>query len=172
VASYQHATAQVSAGWINANALTIIDLTSMEIRYSVLLDDPDKGAANPWGVGWSADEAGLVVAHAGTHEVSVINSRELLEHLPEKPGARPTGDGIRRASRVLAYVSAEEPMLPFLGGSVRERVGLGANDLGPRAVWVAGQTAYVANYFSDTLSIIDLSAYPVQQPARGSCCGD
>jgi cytochrome c peroxidase len=41
--------------------------------------------------------------------------------------------------------------------SPRRRVKLPQGDLGPRAVVVVGHTAYTANYFSDTLTAIDLS---------------
>lgn len=37
-------------GWINANALTIIDLAGMKVHGTTLLDDHYRGAANPWGV--------------------------------------------------------------------------------------------------------------------------
>jgi cytochrome c peroxidase len=46
--------------------------------------------------------------------------------------------------------------LPFLTGA-RERIKLAKEDLGPRAVAMVGKTVYAANYFSDTLSIIDFS---------------
>ena len=66
-------TTQVERGWMNSNAATIIDLDRMAVLNTVLLDEPDRGAANPWGAAWSADSRTLVVAHAGTHEVSVID---------------------------------------------------------------------------------------------------
>jgi len=44
----------------------------------------------------------------------------------------------------------------FLLTGARERVRLPQGDLVPRAVTIIGNTAYVANYFSDTLSAIDL----------------
>ena len=159
---FERSTTQVESGWINANALTIIDLTSLSILYSLLLDEPQRGAANPWGVAWSADGKTLVVTHAGTHEVSLIDFLALLDgvaavsqptHLP-KPN---TG--------IFSFASDYEGMrerLPFLTGA-RRRVPLAPGDLGPRAVVVAGNTGntvYTANYFSGTLSAIDLSASP------------
>jgi YVTN family beta-propeller protein len=77
-AGFNRATTQVQLGWMNANALTIIDLAAMEVRYTLLLDEPTRGAANPWGLAWSADGKTLAVAHAGTHEVSLINFPVLL----------------------------------------------------------------------------------------------
>ena len=50
---------QLDRGWMNSNAATIIDLARMEILNTVLLDNIDRGAANPWGIAWSADSATL-----------------------------------------------------------------------------------------------------------------
>ena len=44
-ASFGRATTQVRLGWMNANALTILDLTEMKVRYTLLLDEPTRGAA-------------------------------------------------------------------------------------------------------------------------------
>ncbi len=67
----------------------------------------------------------------------------------------------RREDADLRNPALRADYLPFLLGS-RQRVKLSPNDLGPRALVVAGQKAYVANYFSDTLSVIDLGASPLK----------
>jgi cytochrome c peroxidase len=67
---------------------------------------------------------------------------------------------IKKNTPVLSFISHYEGLdegLPFLTGA-RVRVKLLPGDLGPRAVVVAGNTVYSANYFSDTLGAIDLSA--------------
>ena len=174
VASFNRAASQVRSGWMNANALTLIDLARMEVHYTVLLDQPGSGAANPWGLAWSADSATLVAAHAGTHEVSVIAVPALLDGIREAERTHPQGHQpggskrpdaqVRAPSRAakptLAFISRYEGLAegpPFLVGA-RQRVKLPSGDLGPRPVAIAGHTAYVANYFSDTLSLIDLAA--------------
>ncbi len=166
VASFNRAASQVARGWMNASALTLIRLDTLEARDSVLLDEPLAGAANSWGVAWSADSATLVVTHAGTHEVSIIDFPRLLaalEDTSDTPGRSPSTTALSKppgaSSKVLTFISPYEgmdPGLPFLTGA-RRRVKLPPGDLGPRAVIVAGQTAYTANYFSDTLTAIDLS---------------
>jgi YVTN family beta-propeller protein len=145
---------QLDRGWMNSNAATIIDLARMEVLNTVLLDNIDSGAANPWGIGWSADSATLLIAHAGTHEVSVVDFRATLTKLAKVPAtldASKPADPFS-ASRVQADVPND---LAFLVG-LRHRIKLPQNDLGPRAVIVLGQRAYVANYFSDSLSLLDL----------------
>jgi len=39
---------QVDRGWMNCNALTLLDLSRLERLGTVLLDEVDHGAANPW----------------------------------------------------------------------------------------------------------------------------
>jgi YVTN family beta-propeller protein len=147
---------QLDRGWMNSNAATIIDLARMEILNTVLLDNIDRGAADPWGIAWSADSATLLITHAGTHEISVIDFPAALAKLAKVPAtldpAKPV-DPIS-ASRVQADVPND---LAFLVG-VRQRIKLPKNDLGPRAVVCLGRNAYVANYFSDSLSLVDLSS--------------
>jgi len=147
---------QLDRGWMNSNAATLIDLARMEILNTVLLDNIDRGAADPWGVAWSADSAMLVITHAGTHEISVIDFPATLARLAKVPATLDPShpaDPIS-ASRVQADVPND---LAFLVG-LRQRIKLPPSDLGPRAAVLLGRKAYVANYFSDSLSVIDLAS--------------
>jgi len=71
-------TTQLERGWMNTNAKTLIDLATLKLINTVLLDNVDSGAANPWGAAWTADGKTVVVAHAGTHEISVVDIPGLL----------------------------------------------------------------------------------------------
>jgi len=144
----------IAEGWINANALTVIDLVGMKIHGTMLLDDHYTGAANPWSAAWSPDGVTLVVTHAGTHEVSVIDFQKMLAQLPALPA---NYDAVKAADVYEASRAKNEPPddLPFFSGS-RTRIKLPDGDLGPRAVVVVGHTAYVVNYFSDSITAIDL----------------
>ena len=155
LASFHRPTTQVERGWMNSNAATFIDLGRMEVINTVPLDEVERGAANPWGAAWSADSRTLVVAHAGTHEVSIIDCSVLLPKLmklvPEPlPVIRVYGTPARAPADVRGDFS-------FLGDA-RCRQALPEGDLGPRAVVVVGRRAYTANYFSDTLSAVGLDA--------------
>ena len=161
--NYDLPTRRVELGLINANAMTVIDLSNIEPLCTFLLDEPYRGAGNPWGVAWSADGSTLVVAHAGTHEVSVIDFPTLVAGLPNYPKQPfPTNESTAVLKFVPHYEDEElNDGLPFLV-SGRRRVALPANDLGPRAIAVSGHTVYTANYFSDNLSAIDLNAAQLQ----------
>lgn len=146
---------RIERGLMNSNALTLITLDRLEVLNTVLLDDWDRGAANPWSVAWSADNRTLVVAHAGTHEVSVIDFQALLARLIDLP---PTlfRINVPYAFGLPAPAPTDASNDPSFLAGLRDRRRLPTNDLGPRAVVVVGRRAYVANYFSDTLSRIEL----------------
>ena len=170
VASFNRAASRVQLGWMNANALTVIDTDQMEVIGTILLDQPNSGAANPWGLAWSSDGSSLLVTQAGTQEVSIIDFPQLVASLQSIRTPRTGGDPQpSRTPSPLTYISryeGMEPALPFLTGA-RRRVKLPIGDLGPRAILVVNHTAYVANYFSDTLTAIDLSDFAVQSIPLG-----
>jgi YVTN family beta-propeller protein len=155
-------TTEVERGWMNTDALSIVDVREKKLLATILLDDIDRGAADPWGVACSADGATLCITQAGTHDMSVIDLPRLLKKLVGRMEALRTSVAPRIASvedlpKWDAYV-AKVPLEPandlaFLSG-LRRRVRLAGN--GPRGVAVVGGRAYTTMYFSDTLAAIDL----------------
>lgn len=154
LARYYVPTTQLERGWMNTAGLTLIDVARAEVVNTVLLDSFESGAANPWAVAWSGDGRRLVVTHAGTHEVSVIDFPALLAKLDALPEALVPGQApdYTRAANVRSDVPND---LAFLAG-LRRRVRLAGN--GPRALAVRGDTAWVAGYFSDTVERLELAA--------------
>ena len=164
LARFHLPTTQIERGWINTNAGSIIDLAELKLLNTVLLDNIDSGAATPWAVGWSRDGQQLLVTHAGTHELSVVDFPALLAKLAKVPAALDPGKPVdyTAASRTAADVPND---LSFLVG-VRQRVKLPGK--GPRSLAVAGSRAWVANYFSDTLNEVDLASDPVRGGIRSA----
>lgn len=145
---YTLPTTQLDRGWMMTSALSVLDVAGRKLVNTVLLDEVDRGAANPWGVACTADGARLLIAHSGTHEVSVIDRPKLHDRL----------DRVAAGEKVTAVSSSARQVpndLAFLV-DIRERVRLPGK--GPRALTVAGGRAYVGMYFSDTLAVLDLSA--------------
>jgi YVTN family beta-propeller protein len=155
LAQFNQPTTHIYRGWMNANVMSIIDLARMEVLHTISLDDAESGAANPWGLAWSPDSATILVTHAGTHEVSVINFAALLAKLTNPSVVLGPAKVLGYAAATAGQTNVSPEVIPL---GVRERVKLPDTDFGPRAVAVVGHTAYVANYFSDTLSVLDLSA--------------
>ena len=170
LARFHLPTTQLDRGWMNTNAETIIALDRMEVLNTVLVDSVDRGAANPWGFAWSADGRTQILAHAGTHEISVINFPGLLDRLATLATAPASAGSTAPYRSAASRTPADVPNdLSFLVG-LRERRRLPEGDLGPRAVAVAGQLAFVANYFSATLSVmrLDVTNAPVETIPLGS----
>ena len=162
VGRFQVPVTQLARGWVNTSALTLIDLASLEVVNTVLLDDPDHGAANPWAVAWSGDSRWLCVSHAGTHELSVIDFPALLKKLAALPTTPPLASV--KDSYVGSRATGDVPNdLSFLY-SLRHRVQL--NGRGPRALAIAGNRAYVAGYFSDSVDVVDLPPAERTAPLR------
>jgi len=156
IARFHVPTMQLDRGWMNTAALTLIDVPNLEVINTVLLDNVDRGAANPWAVAWTEDGTRLVVTHAGTHELSIIDAPTLVKKLASLPaklaaGTRPDST---RASNVASDVPND---LAFLVG-LRKRVPLAGN--GPRSLALVKQQAWVGNYFSDTVERVDLGDQP------------
>jgi len=137
---YELPATQLERGWVNTNAMSIIDAPARRLLNTILLDDVDLGAAMPWGVTIGGDGKSIFVTHAGTHELSLIDASALMGKLTQlNPAA-----------------AAEVPNDLSLLASLRQRVRLLGN--GPRGVAVVGDRAYVPEYFSDTLSVVDLKS--------------
>ncbi len=137
---YTMPTMRIEQGAMNMNAISLIDAQTLQWYETVILDDPDSGAANPWAAAFSRDGRELLVTHAGTHELSVIDFRALLARLRSGRGAR----GI--------YGPAD---LHTMAG-IRRRIPLPV--AGPRTLAVRDALAYIAGYFSNDLAIVDLAA--------------
>ena len=159
LARYHLPTMRVDGGWMNVNALTVIDVQRREVLNTVLLDGFWEGAANPWAVACTADGRWICVAHAGTHELSVIEAPALLSMLQRLPLVAFSNAAFFDGTSYGGYTtSTGEDVVNapgFLAG-IRQRVKLPG--VGPRGLAVCGSQVYVAEYFSDSLAAVTLPA--------------
>ncbi len=135
---YTVPTWRIDDGAMNRNAVTLLDAAEQAWRATVILDDPGRGAANPWAVAFSGDGRHLLVTHAGTHELSAIEFPALLDRLASGPPPTGLPDDWNRA---------------LLAG-IRGRVALPLR--GPRALVEHDGRVHVAGFFSDALVRVDL----------------
>ena len=180
LARYELPAIQVEYGWINANALSVIDTKERKLLSTVLLDEMNLGAANPWDVACTADGRWICVTHAGTHELSVIDAPALLKKLlamPAKPPPEQIGEVLYDdRNQLLDYFRRNRARLKGEKEQSGELYTLGsaagvANDLnfltglrrriklkgkGPRGIAIVGGKAYIAEHFTDTLGLVDL----------------
>ncbi len=178
LARYQMPTTQLERGWMNTNAMSIIDVAAGKLVNTVLLDDVDLGAANPWDIQCTADGKYICISHAGTHEVSVIDRAMMHEKIASVPADEKTAREQGRYDDRNTYSSAVQADIPndlaFLV-DLKRRIRiqgrgpwgwLGADRTeasGPRGLAVVGTKIYVCAYFSDKLAVIDLQAHPARQ---------
>ena len=109
---------QVDRGWCHNAALSVFDAASGKYVNTVLLDDLDLGAAEPWDVVCSETE--IVVAHSGSSELSHIDRRAFEAKLEAAKGKDLSTDmsfmaGIRRR---VATVKQGPRRLKFQDGRV------------------------------------------------------
>ena len=155
---YQMPATQLERGWMNTNALSILDTATRKLVNTVLLDEIDLGAANPWGVACTADGKTVCVAHAGTNELSVIDMPAVLAKLARLPAEAKPGKPAAGYENASSLVASDVPNdLAFLVG-LRRRVPLAG--IGPRGVAIVGTKAYAALYYSDALAVVQLDAKP------------
>ncbi len=164
LARYTVPTTQLERGWINTNALSIIDVGKKELIDTVLLDDVDNGAANPWAVGCTSNGKYICVTHAGTDELSIIDASAMMDkirkyHADQRNAQNRTigqGDyGSYGSSSTPSSPSSNIPNeLSFLYG-IRQRIKLCGK--GPRALAIVGSSVYVAEYFTDSITIVDIN---------------
>lgn len=158
VARYQLPTTQLDRGWMITNALSIIDLKAKAWLTTVLLDTPQKGAANPWEVCVTPDNGSIVVAAAGSQEVVVIDREALHARLKRA-----------QAGEKVTPSMGDWENIPndagFLYG-IRDFIPAGGK--GVRSVVATKDKIYAANYYTAQIVEIDREDYSKRQTSLGS----
>lgn len=126
-------TSQLQQGWMNTSAFSIIDVAKQEFIGAVVVDEPERGAAGIWSI--VCNDETLFITHSGTHEVSVIDHKAMLDKFLNYPN-----------KSMLDYD------LRFLYG-LRKRIPLEGN--GPRKMIMENGKLYIPTYFADILNIVD-----------------
>ena len=137
------APTQLERGWINNSALSLIDLGKGALVTSLLLDEVSRGHATPFAAAVSPDGTTLAVSFAGTHDLALIDLPRLHEALAKEPAER-----LPKLVNQLSLLRRYDAIRRAPAGGE-----------GPRAVAFGpkGQTLYVANYYSDTLGVVDVA---------------
>lgn len=138
-------TLQLERGWIHSNGFTVVDLLRPGHRVTLLLDHLLQGAANPTALALSADDRWLYVSLAGVHEIALVDVAAVLELV----AATVTPEQVRQLQENVEILAAR---------GIARRVPAGG--LGPRALALddATRELWVANYFSDDVTVLDTSS--------------
>lgn len=158
IARYQLPTNQLDRGWMSTNALSVIDLKTKEWLTTVLLDTPQKGAANPWSVIVTPDDKQIIVAASGSHELVRIDRIALHERLAKA----------KRGELVTPSMKSWENIPNDAGFLYGIRDFISTEGKGPRSVVATGNRIYTANYFTSELVSMDLSGKNIQKQVLGT----
>lgn len=132
---FQVPTSQLQQGWMNTNAVSIIDAKTNTLIGSVLLDSPERGAAGVWGINVTAEK--IFVSHSGSHEITIIDYPAFTAKL----------DGYAEKENLSID-------LRFLYG-ISRKIKVEGN--GPRAMCIDQGILYSPTYFSDHLNILNIN---------------
>ncbi len=133
-------TTQLDRGWVNTNALSVIDLESGTRTATVLLDRMTEGAADPWGVAISPAGDKLYITLSGVHQLAALDLSGLHALIGTDPDAF-TND--------LSVLHRE---------GLLKRIDLPAK--GPRGIDISGdgRTLAIGGYFTQNLITLDTGA--------------
>lgn len=145
---YSYPTSQLDRGWSNTNGFAIVDARSEEVYAGVLVDNVDRGAANPWGIGvvGNGTDAKIVVGISGLSEISILDETAMMKKLSDV------------AAEKYDFTLEEVIDHAEFSADFSERFDVGGNGL--RAVLLTEedgeQFAYTAQYFDGTISRVPL----------------
>lgn len=135
---YPFPATQLERGWMNTNALSIVDIPAGKHYKTVLLDDMYRGVANPRGMALSDDGGTLYIAASGTHELVRLQLSEMHRKLEESAFTDITHN--------LTFLSELKTRTPLHGK-------------GAGYPLVKGENVFVADYFSGGLSVVDVQTF-------------
>ncbi|MCH8216459.1 MAG: c-type cytochrome [Planctomycetes bacterium] len=132
---------QLANGWLVTNALSVIDLKTLSLLDTFILDDIGRGAANPWSMAITDDSRYLAVTLAGVHELTLIDLPELRKRIQRPPSKTNRSD------------HTPHPYQQFnrLRG-IKHRIALPGK--GPRSIASIGSRFAIALYFSGSIATV------------------
>ncbi|MDO5571997.1 MAG: YncE family protein [Bacteroidales bacterium] len=145
---YQLPTNQLDRGWMVTNAISVLNLDSLSLINTILLDTPQKGAPNPKGINISDNGQFIYIAISGSNEIAIINREQLNNRL----------DSIYNNIQVVPSSDKFSDIVNDAGFLYGIRNFYQSGGRGPRDVISFGDKLYVANYFSGTVAVINLDS--------------
>jgi hypothetical protein len=139
---YFFPTTQLERGWMNTNAVSLINIPAGKYYTTLLLDDIYRGAANPCGMTLSSDGDKLFIATSGSHELIAITLPPILEKIRQESNPADLANN-------LTFLSNDKTRIPMLGK-------------GAKHVIMQDSKLFVSDYFSGGLTIVD-THFPVDR---------
>lgn len=162
---------QLERGWVNTNALTIIDLTRRERRATLLLDNPLLGAADPWGVAVSPNDSTIWISLSGVHQLAKVDLLRLEAYVDGKLPSDHHLATSRSAGNQSIWVDIKKDparrrdlthdLTALTSANLIQRVDLGAE--GPRGLAMSpdGKMLSITAYYSSQILTLDTATNQV-----------
>ncbi len=172
IGHFEQIPTNVDGGWMNENALFALDMEKEEFANVFYLDDYAYGAGNPWGVTLSDCKRFLVVSHAGSCEITLMNLAKMIDVLDKRTFPYQTDPNRLNANAPAENSAAENsaaenrtPIPPVADAlPLRLRIRLGLK--GMRRAVMSKETVYVTGYFEDSIGRIVLQMTEPIEPSR------
>ena len=148
VSRYQYPTTQLDGGWINTNAVSVIDASKKAYSYSFLLDDVDLGASNPWGVTVTEDGNTLYVALSGTNQICEVNLTKLKSL-------------VRNATKTGGKTNEQLVDMIDLAQDAKSRLTLDGS--GFRSILIKDGKIYSGAYFTGGIAVVDAKKFALTE---------
>lgn len=139
LSNFEQVPFRIDGGWINVNVVSVVDIARRRVLQTIGMDVYDAAAGNPWDIVCAAGGKAMCTSLSGTHELAVI----------------PRLDLENESAQIMTPMMGVWPIYPSLGESAWQRVKLSGQ--GPRALVAAGSKVYAAQYFSDSIAVVDLA---------------
>ena len=142
------------AGWVNTNAISLIDVQMARLIATVALDRPSVGAADPWGVAFADGGATLWVAASGVHaflRIDITRLRGLIsgEESVEDPTLPQVWRDMRRDPALVMRLA--DDLTALAGAGLVKRIALPHG--GPRGLAITpDQEPVTTLYFGGSLA--------------------
>ena len=128
----------ITGGWINANGLSVVDIQEKKLVNALMLDaGPYGGAANPWAIACNGEYA--VIVTAGSGEIHVLDLAGMFQAFDSIGVSGLSSDDIVGGESLSLSVALVTRKATYAEGV--------------RCVALAGDTAFLPGYFSETIDM-------------------
>jgi YVTN family beta-propeller protein len=128
---------QLVQGRVQSNNMAVVDLKTKKLLNDVYLDYTIAGKANPWSVKCSPDSQYLVVAHAGSNNLSIFNYPDFIDTVVSYSS---------RGINLSYYFNLDQKFYRLVHVATK----------GPRALAIVRNNVYTAGYFDDAAATMDM----------------
>ena len=132
---FQVPTSQLQQGWMNTNAVSVIDTENTCFKCTFLADEPQHGCGGIWDI--KCNEKSMYISHSGIHKISVIDYPAMIDRLEKTENLEGLSYDLRFLTNLRKFYAVE--------GN------------GPRSLELNDNKLYAVNYFTDNINVFNIN---------------